>query len=273
MCGIYGIIDNKNKIEAGKKVLMLRTLGIMNEERGTDAAGFGFVSSTGERKIIKSDGTSSEMDYAPLAGASVVLGHTRFGTISAKTALQAHPFNYKGVIMTHNGVVWSGHGKHPWAHGSSGVDSETLLRYIVAKGGFTKPVLENAIAEFGGTINIAALLPDNTVAMVRHGNPLAMAKIEDDVFVYSSEMIHLDDMLNYFGYGRDGKMVTEDDFLLISPDQTLVTQKLDVPRSTTSSYNHKGATSYGNYRDPSAASRRGHNASISEAELFSRYVD
>ncbi len=197
MCGLFGLLDSNKVMSPEMRRFAIRSLGVQNEVRGRDSCGFGHVLKDGTKKLLKTDQTPSKTDTTPVEESYLILGHTRLGTIGEKTALQSHPFYFNGVMMTHNGTAYQDHNKHKWAHGESGVDSETMLRYIEATGGFS---LEN-IARFEDTWSsagyaIAALLRDNVFVAFRNSNPFHYAIPHPGIFMYASQREHLEVTLN-----------------------------------------------------------------------------
>lgn len=200
MCGLYGIVDLNSRMDQHEKLYLARSLGIFNEGRGTDSSGYCYLNKDGELWIRKIDGTSSFFDYNPTLNSRLIMGHTRHGTIGGRTVKEAHPFNFRGIAFAHNGVAWADHNKHKWAQGESGVDSETMLRYIVATGGFTNENLKRFDAEWKDAVYaFTAMMPDGSFLAYRKNNPLHFAQPIKDVWVYSSDERHLRGSLNVIG--------------------------------------------------------------------------
>lgn len=100
MCGIVGYVGEKN----ARDVVLngLKTL----EYRGYDSAGVAFLAD--EIKIFKTGGRVSDLNkILPCDVFHVGIGHTRWATHGAPTAVNAHPhISFDGnFAVVHNGVV------------------------------------------------------------------------------------------------------------------------------------------------------------------------
>lgn len=240
MCGIWGIIDFKNKLSAVEKYYLARMLAVQNEGRGKDAAGFAWVDNVGRKHIHKCDDLARNLDFDLIKDAPFIVGHTRQGTIGDKTVVQAHPFSYRDHILTHNGTCFTEHSKFDWAQGPSGVDSETLLRYIVATGGFTKDNLKAFAKEWNvASYALGTILPDNTFISVRETNPFKYTVVKDSVVVYSSDEDHLKNALIFLGipYHSEGvKTYEETEMLTVNADGLKIEKYRD--KKTYGNYNN-----------------------------------
>jgi glucosamine 6-phosphate synthetase-like amidotransferase/phosphosugar isomerase protein len=186
MCGIFGVVDYKNKIPREDRRRILRCLGVLNESRGRDAAGLGYLLPDGKKYIYKTDGVARDLSFNKVDEALVVLGHTRASTIGGKTVKQAHPFTYRNFVLTHNGIGFKDHHRFTWAQGESGVDSETMLRYLVATGGVSiENILSFTKAWSDASFSFAMLTDDNKFVSFRKGNPFHWGLI-NGAMVYSS---------------------------------------------------------------------------------------
>jgi glutamine phosphoribosylpyrophosphate amidotransferase len=239
MCGIWGIIDYKNKLGPIEKFYLARGLAILNETRGKDSAGFAWVSMDGKKHIHKCEGLARQLDFELIKEARVIIGHTRLGTIGEKTVAQAHPFHYRQHILTHNGTGTAGHNENKWAQGTSGVDSETMLRYIVGTGGFT-PANLAAFGEEWSYANYAfgVIMPDNSFLSARETNPFKYAVVKDDIIVYSSEEEHLKQVMILLGIPyEEPKTYEETHMLMINTEGVVKVEKYrDKPTYSTTSY-------------------------------------
>lgn len=190
MCGLYGIVDYKKQIPLEKKWSIARTLAVLSEKRGTDAAGFCALREDGTRDIYKVDDASRELSFSG-GEFLVLLGHTRNATIGLRTAEAAHPYAYRHHVLAHNGYATNIHHRNTWAQGESKVDSETMLRWLVVNGGATKDGIEKFFREWSDSTSVFAislLEPNGDIIFFKDGNPLSIAQISGtEAFVYCSE--------------------------------------------------------------------------------------
>lgn len=106
MCGLYGAIGPNVNHQA------IRTLALLNENRGRDGTGF-FNSNFAHFKNVEKPSVwlkdpkvskwlidSSQKTWA-------ICGHTRGGTRGGSCTKNAHPFRYGDIIGAHNGVIES----------------------------------------------------------------------------------------------------------------------------------------------------------------------
>ena len=117
MCGLAGAILGKKRRRRDE----LRVIGgivtellIMNETRGTDAAGVAVIRKDGSHKLLKRPGPAGILVEDKLYHTvldldnkvTVVLGHTRRKTRGTeRNALNNHPIRAGRVIGTHNGYI------------------------------------------------------------------------------------------------------------------------------------------------------------------------
>lgn len=109
MCGIYGTIKIQRRSES-IDTGALRALTMANRDRGKQA--LGFFDSNGN-KLKKADDPQDVLQTTECTefldntefNSWFVVGHTRYGTQGANTDNNSHPFEYGGVIGSHNGIV------------------------------------------------------------------------------------------------------------------------------------------------------------------------
>jgi len=98
MCGIFGGIKNV-------KPESLKILGILNEDKGTDATGLfdadGYIKDNKSfREFILADTDEYIKDFK-----GYLVGHTRFSTTGANSQRNAHPFTFGNITGVHNGML------------------------------------------------------------------------------------------------------------------------------------------------------------------------
>lgn len=107
MCGIFGWSWKKRcKVPLGQRQAFASTLAIANSFRGADSWG-AFISNRSEFRIEKGKGDVCEVPTAQWGLMPVVMGHTRFATVGAKTKENSHPFTVDNIILAHNGSVFN----------------------------------------------------------------------------------------------------------------------------------------------------------------------
>lgn len=180
MCGLFGSIGN-NPSEG-----VLRTLAVLNEDRGSHA--FGLFSSDNmwikwAEKATKCLADKSMADWLTdkINTSWFVAGHTRWATTgnSFKTD-NAHPFCYDNIVGSHNGCV-----KAPLEYE---VDSMYLFDMLnkEEEGGY-----QSALEDVAGYFTIT-WTDGKFFYILSHDNELTLARGKDDVWYYSSTLDHLE---------------------------------------------------------------------------------
>ena len=142
MCGLAGVILGRKR----RRREELRVIGgvftellLLNQKRGTDAAGLAVVRKDGTYKLFKRPGPAAglvaeKLYWSALAldsKVTVVLGHTRRRSRgSERNSLNNHPIRAGRVIGTHNGHIWNADClvKALCLPRAAEVDSEVLFR-------------------------------------------------------------------------------------------------------------------------------------------------
>lgn len=155
MCGLFAGVGklNSNRIVA---------LGSMNEERGTDSVGLGYIDQN-EIRIAKiadrpcvalNIALRKEVTAAAVAG--MFIGHTRQATQGAVTSANAHPFIDGTIAFAHNGIILNDDD-----FGEYEVDSQSLIHGI----------REKNFSRYEGCIALV-WIEDGKLHAYRCGNPL-----------------------------------------------------------------------------------------------------
>jgi len=195
MCGIVGIIGNRNNV--GAELLMgLKRL----EYRGYDSVGIAVLKKNGEIDIRKDVGTVQEVGKKlKLADVNGILGigHTRWATTGAVTKQNAHPHTScnNDLVVVHNGIIENyqeikrelevkGH------KFSSDTDSEVIVHYFEEK--LKMKNLEEAcvdfLNDFEGTFAILLIgNREEKIYAIKRDSPLVLG-ICDGHFVLSSDI-------------------------------------------------------------------------------------
>src|SRR3990167_3567677 len=191
MCGIYGIINDKNNQAAQTVLDGLKKL----EYRGYDSWGVVIVpENEKELKIDKHIGKIGEAT-TDLPKGSIALGHTRWATHGGVTDINAHPHLdcTKKLAVIHNGIVENYqeikeellNRKHEFI---SETDTEVIAHLIEEKSN-TKSITQAVFETFktlGGSNAIAVLdLNSQTIIACRNGSPLVIGLGNNQYFLAS----------------------------------------------------------------------------------------
>ncbi len=212
MCGIVGIIGNKN---AGYKILQgLKDL----EYRGYDSAGIATISKD-ELQIKKSVGKIAALEdaflNAPLKG-SIGIGHTRWATHGVPSINNAHPHvDCTGKIaVVHNGIIENfvsirkllikeGH------RFISESDTE-VLAHLIEKfyNGNIERAVKEALMLVKGTYAIAVVCaqePDKII-IARQQSPLVIGIIKKGSYIVASDVTPISKLTDRVIYISDNEM-------------------------------------------------------------------
>tara|TARA_B100000902_G_C27173734_1_gene845230 strand:- start:45 stop:1067 length:1023 start_codon:yes stop_codon:yes gene_type:complete len=174
MCGLVGFSG-----KADTSVLKALHLLADNDSRGGHSTGM-FVNG----KIYKT--LDESMNILPMLESnetgSVLIGHTRYGTHGDNTVENAHPFQHKGIIGAHNGVLnnYEEVGKK-FNIKKTTVDSEMIIKVL----GETRDA--SNLGLFGGTKAVLYTASDNRLYTYRHNNPLYYLTREEGTYFSSLE--------------------------------------------------------------------------------------
>lgn len=183
MCGLAGMITHKNakltKTQLAQRNNIFQSILFAMSERGTDATGMLAVCENKHciyKKAIDSFNFLKENKFKQIMAKnpSIVIGHTRYGTVGAKDEdKNAHPFEYGNIIGAHNGSVTNYHDSPIWK--DSSVDSEAIFHALNEFDNdyeATFPTLEGAFA-----ITWVDKREPDTVYLVRENNPLYILEV------------------------------------------------------------------------------------------------
>jgi amidophosphoribosyltransferase len=118
MCGLCGVIVGRKRHRQPDELATISSaftrLLVLNEARGTDAAGVAVVRRNGTCSVLKSPGPARRLiqdsHYGQMVrldgDVTVILGHTRHKTRdSARNNRNNHPLLAGGICGTHNGHI------------------------------------------------------------------------------------------------------------------------------------------------------------------------
>ncbi len=194
MCGIIGIISNKNV--APLLVDCLKRL----EYRGYDSSGIAVITNQAiERR--RSPGKISNLESliatCPISG-TIGIGHTRWATHGIPNKENAHPHSNDSVAVVHNGIIENfatlradleklGHVF------SSDTDTEVVVHQLtqfLKEGKSPKDAAYLTLNKLHGAFALAMLFKghDDLIICARRGSPLAIGIGEGEMFVGSDAM-------------------------------------------------------------------------------------
>jgi glucosamine--fructose-6-phosphate aminotransferase (isomerizing) len=231
MCGIIGVLGNHEA--APILVESLRRL----EYRGYDSAGIATLNDgrlDRRRAVGKLVNLADLLVHQPLAGKSGI-GHTRWATHGAPTAMNAHPHKAGPVAVVHNGIIENyrdlraelseagiGH--------ETDTDTETvalLAHHMMTQGLSPEAAARATIARLEGAYALCFLFdghPDLLIS-ARKGSPLAVGHGEGEMFV-GSDAIALASMTDRITYLEEGDIavVTRQGLALTDAEGQAVTR-------------------------------------------------
>lgn len=196
MCGICGAMGPSINQDFFKKLL------IGSKIRGTDATGF-YASYCDDRDsyIVKNNVDADvffEKDASiiseRLAGAKILIGHTRAATIgSCNDNNNNHPLYGNRYVLVHNGSVSTTDSIKDYKYLGK-VDSEKALAMIETHG------LEGLRKIHGSASLVWSARGDNKVFFWRHTNPMCIGRINGDPnFYWASTRAILSDAIPGIG--------------------------------------------------------------------------
>ena len=220
MCGLAGAILGKKRRRRDE----LRVIGgivtellIMNETRGTDAAGVAVIRKDGSHKLLKRPGPASALAEDKLFHrvleldnkVTAVLAHTRRKTRgSERNSLNNHPAcvgPHPLLVATHNGAVFDADAlaKRLRLPRRAQVDSEVLYRILHRAKNIAE--LRRMLSSCRGRMSVAYVRMDrpNRLCLLKGDMPLSAVWVPRlRVVFYASEEWMLDEALD--GFDREG---------------------------------------------------------------------
>lgn len=221
MCGITGYITTKPNYNNARA---FKALILANEKRGGQSAGvYTSANNTILKKAVNPFDFIATIDDNILATSKLVLGHTRLATTGAIKDANAHPFNYGAITGVHNGIVYNFREVLPNAR----VDSEAIFYQLNKSNNNAK----KALKKLSGLFAIAWTNGQGDLMLVRDGEPLAIANVDNTLY-FNSELNTLTAIL-YATYGKPitAQELPEETMLTIKPNLTTTTQPIKFKES------------------------------------------
>ncbi|WP_120003648.1 glutamine--fructose-6-phosphate transaminase (isomerizing) [Nesterenkonia muleiensis] len=230
MCGIVGYIGVPEKI-AEHQALDVLLEGLRRlEYRGYDSAGVATVAGgrvEARKKSGKLTNLVQELEDAPLAPASVGIGHTRWATHGGPTDANAHPhFGDQGrLAVIHNGIIENfAELKEKLAAAGHGFESQTdtevaakLIGDAYQGTGDLTEAMRQAVNELEGAFTLLAVhadQPDRVVA-ARRNSPLVVGLGEGENFLGS-------DVSGFIDFTREAVELEQDQIVTITTDEVAI---------------------------------------------------
>jgi glucosamine--fructose-6-phosphate aminotransferase (isomerizing) len=228
MCGIVGVIGNKNAV-----AITLEGLKKL-EYRGYDSAGIA-VLEDGKFKTVRQEGKITKLEEVlknNKFSSAIAIGHTRWATHGKPSKENAHPHASSNICVVHNGIIEN----HQELRAKleklgrkflSQTDTEViphLIEYHFEKTNDIKKSLLDATKEIRGTFALAVIFRNNAslIAVAKRGSPLVLGLGKNENFVAS----------DYYALANQtNKIITldDDEFAIISQ------KKIEI-------FNHIGVT-------------------------------
>ena len=214
MCGIVGIVSNKNCISAlieGLKKLAYR---------GYDSAGLATLDNNDIVKRVamgKIGNLEKVIEDNPLLG-NIGIAHTRWATHGSPNELNAHPHATHKVAIVHNGIIENYKELKNKLRNKKLIKSETdseviahLITDYIEQGLDYPEIVSRLLKELKGAFALAVLFSQkNKLLAIKRGSPLALGYGEENNFI-GSDAIGLAPFTKKISYLEDGDWAVVDD--------------------------------------------------------------
>jgi len=223
MCGIFGIVLNKNN----ENVYNLIINGLIQlQNRGYDSAGVCVIKNNkfevnkcaSTNKLNALDKLMSMKNIKELKDDVYIgMGHNRWATHGVKNDTNAHPHlsSDANFVIVHNGIIENYNQikqklvKEGFIF-SSQTDTEVIVNllqynYSNTNGANMTDIIKKTIEELTGTYGllIQSLYEPNKLYCVRNGSPLLIGQNEEEVIVTSEQSGFCNKMSNYITLHND----------------------------------------------------------------------
>jgi glucosamine--fructose-6-phosphate aminotransferase (isomerizing) len=208
MSGIFGYVGKKDSLQ-----ILFDGLARL-EYRGYDSTGIAFKNGSGI-EVYKTPGRLKDLRKilpAPLPAITIGIGHTRWATHGAPSAVNAHPHTVKGVSVVHNGIIenyrelrneLAAAGHVFTSQTDTEVVPQLIARYLDLGLPFDEAI-RRAITHLRGVYALGIMhegTPD-TLFAIRNGSPLVIGMGTDAQYIasdvpallpYTKNFINLED--------------------------------------------------------------------------------
>jgi glucosamine--fructose-6-phosphate aminotransferase (isomerizing) len=248
MCGIVGIVSNKN-------VVPMLVEGLKRlEYRGYDSAGIATLTDgaiTRSRAKGKLINLEEKLKSSPITG-TIGIGHTRWATHGEPTENNAHPHSTERVAVVHNGIIENyAELKEELAAHQVRFETETdteviahLADYYLTQGETPEMAAHKTFDRLRGAYSLVLLFKGENHMLVaaRQGTPLAVGYGDGEMFV-ASDSYALSPLTRKISFLEDGDraIVTNDNIRIVNAKRKPVERAI---RMTAQSGNTTGKGEY-----------------------------
>jgi glucosamine--fructose-6-phosphate aminotransferase (isomerizing) len=248
MCGIVGIVSNKN-------VVPMLVEGLKRlEYRGYDSAGVATLTGgviTRSRAKGKLINLEEKIKSSPITG-TIGIGHTRWATHGEPSENNAHPHATERVAVVHNGIIENyAELKEELATHQVRFETETdteviahLADYYLTQGETPEMAAHKTFDRLRGAYAIVLLFKgeNNLLVAARQGTPLAVGYGDGEMFV-ASDSYALSPLTRKISFLEDGDraIVTNDNIRIVNAKRKPVERAI---RMTAQSGNTTGKGEY-----------------------------
>ena len=215
MCGIFGIVAERNALPGAIVKETTNDLFKLSESRGRESAGMAAISdntiSVYKRPVPASTMIKSHEYQSLLAQilsdspqrAIVLMGHSRLVTNGSQENHENNqPVIKDGIVGIHNGIIvndealWQ---EFPALQRQYQVDTEvilSLIRHFYGQTGSLIEAVRSAFQQMRGTASIATLFTDLDVILfvTNNGSLYTCASTKEDAYVFASERYILEQL-------------------------------------------------------------------------------
>jgi glucosamine 6-phosphate synthetase-like amidotransferase/phosphosugar isomerase protein len=200
MCCLFGLLDYEHQLTLKQRQIILQTLSIVCEDRGTDATGISYF--THNRLYIqKAPRAAHKMRLHVSQDARYIMGHTRMTTQGdEKKNYNNHPFSGKvgkqSFALAHNGILHNDKSLRISRHLPASrieTDSYVAVQLLEKEKNLGFKSLRHMAEALDGTFTITVLSNQNDLYIVKGNNPMCLYQFETDGFyLYASTQEILD---------------------------------------------------------------------------------
>jgi glucosamine--fructose-6-phosphate aminotransferase (isomerizing) len=223
MCGIVGIVSNKN-------VVPMLVEGLKRlEYRGYDSAGVATLTDgliTRSRAKGKLSNLEDKLKSEPISG-TIGIGHTRWATHGEPTENNAHPHATERVAVVHNGIIENyaelkEELKQHQVRFETETDTEVIAHladYYLKQGETPEMAAHKTFDRLRGAYAVVMLFKGENHLLVaaRQGTPLAVGYGDGEMFL-ASDSYALSPMTRKISFLEDGDrvMITNDNVQIVN---------------------------------------------------------